>query len=109
MVSWFLVSWFQGFIQIGIAIGIAIGIVHVFVYVDPRPATFDPRRLFACEAAVSGKPPYRRAGMPAFPTPQVAGRQSRVNGRDERLLVRAAFHAAAFERRTPNAELRTSK
>jgi len=47
--------------------------------------------------------------MPAFPTPQVAGRQSRVNGRDERLLVRAAFHAAAFERRTPNAELRTSK
>jgi hypothetical protein len=31
------------------------------------------------------------------------------DGRDERLLVRAAFHAAAFERRTPNAELRTSK
>jgi len=32
-----------------------------------------------------------------------------VRGRDERLPVRAAFHAAAFERRTPNAELRTSK
>jgi len=37
---WFLVSGFQGFIQIGvgIAIGIGIGIV------DPRPATFAPRR-----------------------------------------------------------------
>jgi hypothetical protein len=31
------------------------------------------------------------------------------DGRDERLLVRAAFHAAAFERRTPDAELRMSK
>ncbi len=42
---------FHGFIQIGVAIGIGIGIV------DPRPATFDPRRS---------------TGTPAFPTPQVA-------------------------------------
>jgi len=51
-VSWFhgfMVSWFQGFIGVGIAI--AIGIV------DPRLATFDPRRS---------------TGTPAFPTPQVA-------------------------------------
>jgi hypothetical protein len=71
--------WFQGFIQIGIGIAIAIGIDDV---------------LFACEAAVSEFPPRQRAEMPAFPTPQVASRKSRVNGRDERLLVRAAFHAA---------------
>ena len=37
---------FHGFIQIGIGVGIAIGIV------DPRPATFDPRRS---------------TGTPAFP------------------------------------------
>jgi len=54
-VSGFLVSGFHGFIQIGVGIGIAIGIGIGIV--DPRPATFDPRRS---------------TGTPAFPTPQVA-------------------------------------
>jgi hypothetical protein len=53
MVSGFKVSGFHGFIQIGVGIGIGIGIGIV----DPRPATFDPRRS---------------TGTPAFPTPQVA-------------------------------------
>ncbi len=39
-VSWFQGFGFQGFIQIGIGIAIGIGIGNV----DPRPATFDPRR-----------------------------------------------------------------
>jgi hypothetical protein len=49
---------FQGFIQIGIGIAIAFGIG--IGNVDPRPATFDPRRS---------------TGTPAFPTPQAASRR----------------------------------
>ena len=59
---WFQGFWFQGFIQIGVGIG--IGIAIGIGIVDPRPATFDPRRS---------------TGTPAFPTPQVARRGSRVD------------------------------
>ena len=52
---------FHGFIQIGVGVGIGIGIAIGIV--DPRPATFDPRRS---------------AGMPALPANQERSRFSGV-------------------------------
>ena len=60
---WFQGFWFLGFIQIGVGVG--IGIAIAIGIVDPRPATFDPRRS---------------TGTPAFPTPQVAFQGFKVSG-----------------------------
>jgi hypothetical protein len=48
-------------------------------------------------------------GFPTNARPQPVIGLARSAGRDERLLVRAAFHAAAYERRTLNSERRSEK